>query len=262
MSIEIERSLESVRNKIIQHPVYATIRRLDELRIFMKFHVYAVWDFMSLLKALQLELTCTSIPWFPVGSGKMRLLINHIVAGEESDIDIDGHQLSHFEMYLQAMTQCGADTSEITTFIKTLQQTGDFEQAFEAAGTPISARNFVNNTFSVIRTKQPHLIASAFTYGREDLIPAMFTAMVDELQKQFPDQLDSYKYYLDRHIEVDGDEHGHMAITMTNELCNNDSEKIKAAIQIAVESLQHRLMLWDEALLEIKKNLPGFNNCS
>lgn len=252
MSIEIEKSLVSIRDKIIQHPVYAKIRSLEELRIFMRFHVYAVWDFMSLLKALQIQLTCTSLPWFPVGSGKIRSLINHIVAGEESDVDLEGKQISHFEMYLQAMKQCGADTHEIAVFVEILQRTGDFEKAFESAGTPLVAREFVNHTFSIIGANEPHLIASAFTYGREDLIPTMFTAMVDELEKQFPAQLSSYKYYLDRHIEVDGDEHGHMAITMTEELCGNDPSKIEKAIQVAKDSLQQRLMLWDGALSAMK----------
>lgn len=250
---DIEKSLLPTKKQITSHKVYAQIKSLADLQIFMQFHVYAVWDFMSLLKALQQKLTCTTVPWFPVGNGSVRALINQIVAGEESDIDSQGNQLSHFEMYLQAMEQCGADTSSILTFIHTLQQTGDFQQSYALANTPAAARAFVDHTFSIIATKQPHIMSSAFTYGREDLIPDMFTTMVDELQKQFPNQLSAYKYYLDRHIEVDGDEHGHMATTMTQQLCGNDPKKIEAAKQAATESLQHRIILWDGVLETLNK---------
>ena len=82
----------------------------------MEYHVYAVWDFMSLLKALQIELTCTTLPWKPVGDTKIRRLINSIVLEEESDVDADGNPSSHYEMYLDAMIECGADTKKIESF--------------------------------------------------------------------------------------------------------------------------------------------------
>src|SRR5688500_7535225 len=96
----IQNEIEPLRQQIINHKVYSVINDLEDLRIFMQYHVYAVWDFMSLLKSLQINLTCTTIPWFPVGSANNRYLINEIVAGEESDVDSKGERKSHFEMYL------------------------------------------------------------------------------------------------------------------------------------------------------------------
>ena len=84
---KINVAIEPLRQEIINHKVYAEIKDLEDLKIFMNFHVYAVWDFMSLLKSLQNNLTCTSVPWFPVGNTKTRHLINEIVVGEESDVD-------------------------------------------------------------------------------------------------------------------------------------------------------------------------------
>jgi len=118
---KIQEVLSPVKEEIVQHQVYKVINSTEDLRIFMRFHVYAVWDFMSLLKALQINLTCTTLPWFPVGSGSTRALINEIVAGEESDADALGNKKSHFEMYLDAMEQCGAETAEIRNFITALQ---------------------------------------------------------------------------------------------------------------------------------------------
>jgi len=249
---KLQTAIEPLRTQIINHEVYAQINSLDDLRIFMGYHVYAVWDFMSLLKALQIELTCTTLPWFPVGSGNTRSLINEIVAGEESDLDVHGIKKSHFEMYLDAMEQCGAETSEIKLFIETLQSTGDFDRAFLTAGTAEAAKNFVKYTFKLALGKQPHLQASAFTFGREDLIPGMFHTMVSDLNNKFPDQLSMYKYYLDRHIEVDGDQHSHLALAMTAELCADDDLHWQQAEQAAIDALQQRVALWDAALLAIK----------
>jgi hypothetical protein len=104
----IEKRLAPDKNRIVSHPLYPSIQRLADLQIFMEFHAYAVWDFMSLLKALQQQLTCTQVPWFPVGEADTRFLINEIVVGEEADVDANGRRMSHFEMYLAVMKQAGA----------------------------------------------------------------------------------------------------------------------------------------------------------
>jgi len=247
----IKNTIEPLRQQIINHKVYSVINDLEDLRVFMQYHVYAVWDFMSLLKSLQINLTCTTLPWFPVGSGSTRALINEIVAGEESDVDAEGEKKSHFEMYLDAMEQCGADTFEMDCFIAALKQTGDLEKAYAMASTPEEARNFVDFTFEIINSKQAHLQASTFTFGREDLIPNMFHAIVNDLNKKFPDQISLFKYYLDRHIEVDGDHHSHLALEMTAELCAENEEFWNAAEAATVASLKKRIELWDGAYYKI-----------
>ncbi|MBB2150440.1 DUF3050 domain-containing protein [Pedobacter sp. LMG 31462] len=244
---KIQHHIEPLRQEIIQHKVYGVINDLTDLRIFMEYHIYAVWDFMSLLKALQINLTCTSIPWFPVGSGNTRSLINEIVAGEESDVDAQGNKKSHFEMYLDAMQQCGADTSAFAKFMDALKSGETRNAAYEAAGTPVEARDFVDFTFQVIDGKQTHIQASTFTFGREDLIPNMFLTMVNDLNQKFPDQISMFKYYLDRHIEVDGDHHSHLALEMTAELCGNNEAHWLAAEEMSLESLRKRIGLWDGA---------------
>lgn len=72
-------TIEPLRQEIINHQVYSAIKNIDDIKLFMKYHVFAVWDFMSLLKSLQNNLTCTSIPWVPVGSAETRYLINEIL---------------------------------------------------------------------------------------------------------------------------------------------------------------------------------------
>jgi hypothetical protein len=250
---KIQEALSPVKEEIVQHQVYKVINSIEDLQIFMRFHVYAVWDFMSLLKALQINLTCTTLPWFPVGSGSTRALINEIVAGEESDADALGDKKSHFEMYLDAMEQCGAETAEIRNFITALQSGHSLEEAYEMAGTPEEARAFVNFTFSIINSGKSHNQAAAFTFGREDLIPNMFHTIVTDLNEKFPEQISLFKYYLDRHIEVDGDHHSHLALDMTAELCGQNSEYWKEAELCSLESLDQRIKLWDGVYREIMK---------
>jgi len=247
----IQSVIEPLRQEIINHKVYSVINSIDDLKVFMQYHVYAVWDFMSLLKSLQIGLTSTSTPWFPVGNANTRYLINEIVTGEESDVDGAGVRKSHYEMYLEAMEQCGADIKPILEFTAILKESGSFFKAYTEAEVPKEAREFMDFTFEVINGKQSHLQSAAFTFGREDLIPNMFISIVRDLNQKFPDQLSLIKYYLDRHIEVDGDHHSHLALDMTTELCGDNEAYWKAAEEVTVASLKHRINLWNGVYNEI-----------
>lgn len=247
----IKKATEPLRQEIINHKVYSAIKDLDDLKIFMQYHIFAVWDFMSLLKALQNNLTCTSIPWFPKGSADTRHLINEIVVGEESDVDSFGNRKSHFELYLDAMEQCGADTSQIKKFIEVLQSTGDFNKAFTISEVPKEARDFIDFTFEIIGSNKDYLQSSVFTFGREDLIPEMFVSIVNDIHKNLPDSISIFKYYLERHIEVDGDHHSHLALQMTSNLCGTNEKFWKEAEEATVASLQKRIDLWDGVYKQI-----------
>ena len=249
----IQNSIEPLRQQIIHHKVYEEIKDMKDLQVFMQFHVYAVWDFMSLLKALQQHLTCVTTPWFPTENSDTRYLINEIVLGEETDVDAFGHRKSHFELYVEAMQQCSASTAEIEKFIEQLKLTNHFQQAYNAAGTPDAAQSFVNFTFDVIQTLKPHIQAAVFTFGREDLIPNMFITMVNDIHQKFPEELSVYKYYLERHIEVDGDHHSHLALEMTARLCGQNEAFWQEALQAVITSLQKRIELWDGAYEAIKR---------
>jgi len=249
---KLQQAIAPYRAQLINHPVYNAINSLEDLYVFMEHHIYAVWDFMSLLKALQLNLTCTQVPWFPVGSADTRYLINEIVAGEESDVDETGKRLSHYEMYLDAMTQCGASTTGFERFITVLQTTNDLDTALTAAQTSDEVKSFVNYTFDVINAGKTHMQAAAFTYGREDLIPDMFHEIVKDLDYKFPQQVTKFNYYLERHIEVDGGHHSHLATEMTIELCGGDEQKWQEATEASITALQKRINLWDGIYEEIK----------
>lgn len=243
----IQNAIEPLRKQVINHKVYSSISSLEDLSTFMQYHIFAVWDFMSLLKVLQSNLTCTSAPWFPVGSGDTRYLINEIVAGEESDVDMSGNRKSHYELYIDAMLQCGADVSKIEAFLTNLKEGKNVTDSLQLSEAPEAAAHFVKATFDVIESRKTHIQAATFTFGREDLIPGMFITLVGDIHEKFPESISIFKYYLERHIEVDGDHHSHLALEMTSSLCGDDEVLWKEAEKHSIEALKQRILLWDGA---------------
>ncbi len=242
----INSSIRSQKDILLQHPLYSKVKTVDDLKHFLEGHVYAVWDFMSLLKALQSKLTCTSTPWLPVGNPEIRYLINEIVTAEETDLDNEGKRLSHYEMYIDAMKACGADISEIKSFLENVVETQNIFVSIKQSSLHKDIKAFLDFTFRVIDQGRPHEIAAAFTFGREDLIPSMFTEILKNFQKNFPEtDLDKLIYYFERHIELDADEHGPMAMQMISELCGSDPEKWKQAEDTAILALEKRIGLWN-----------------
>lgn len=247
MDIEtINKRITPYRKRLLEHSLYSEIKTIDDLHVFLENHVYAVWDFMSLLKALQNTLTCTTTPWIPIGNPEVRYLINEIVLAEETDVDQQGKRKSHYELYLEAMKACGAKTEKVTTFLDDVVATQNIFVSIKQSNFHPSVKAFLDFTFRVIEEGKPHQIAAAFTFGREDLIPDMFTEILKEFELRFPNNnLSKLIYYFQRHIELDADEHGPMAMQMIAELCGNEERKWQEVEEVAILALQKRIELWD-----------------
>ncbi|ESU21714.1 hypothetical protein FCR2A7T_01700 [Flavobacterium cauense R2A-7] len=242
----INKSIQPQRELLLQHSLYKQIQTVDDLRHFMEGHVYAVWDFMSLLKALQQKLTCTTTPWFASPNPEMRYLINEIVLAEESDLTMDGKRLSHFEMYLEAMKASGANTATIETFLDSVISMQNIFVSIKISDLHPKIKEFLNFTFEVIEHGKAHEIAAAFTFGREDLIPDMFSEILKNFQINFPEtDLSQLIYYFERHIELDADDHGPMAMQMITELCGQDTQKWREVEAVSIQALEKRIGLWD-----------------
>jgi Protein of unknown function (DUF3050) len=242
---QLKGSLFWLRSHLIDHPLYCGVSTIEGIRCFMEHHVFAVWDFMSLLTYIQRHCSCVEVPWVPKGEPNLRRMVNEIVCGEESDRLPDGRCISHYELYLEAMQDAGADTRHIQRFVSAMQSGNGVSEALIRAEAASAVRAFVETTFAIIRSDKPHAVASAFTFGREDLIPEMFTPLVSELGTRWPGKLDTFIFYLKRHIEFDAEEHGPLALELVSELCGDDAEKWEEAEQSAMKALQARLNLWD-----------------
>jgi hypothetical protein len=250
----IEHRIAPLREQLVRHPLYASIRSIADLRLFMESHVFAVWDFMSLLKSLQRALTSVEVPWIPTAHPASRRFINEIVLGEESD-EYEGRPASHFEIYLEAMQRAGANTAVITGVVDAARQSNPdrmalVHQALQAA--PSAAREFVRTTFRVIAGPVAAQ-AAAFTFGREDAIPDMFRALVKDINREMAGDLSPFVWYLERHIEVDGDDHGPLAVRMVADLCASDPELWDQAAQAAEDAIRARLSLWDGILAQLDR---------
>ena len=242
----IQDKINDQREKLLKHKLYSNIETIKDLQVFTENHIYAVWDFMSLLKALQIKLTCTKTPWVPNSNSQTAYLINEIVLAEETDINQAGERKSHYELYLDAMIDIGARTEKPVKIINEIANSEDIFNTIDNINIHPNIREFLNFTFSVIKEGKPHEIAAIFTFGRENLIPNMFNEILREFEKNVTQgDISKLIYYFERHIELDEDEHGPMALEMVSMLAENDPKKWNEIESISIQALEKRILLWD-----------------
>ena len=240
------------RAALLAHPVYSAVSSLPRLRFFMETHVFAVWDFMSLLKTLQRRLTSIAIPWTPPRSRVAARLVNSLVLAEESDeVELwhgssERAPISHFELYVRAMGEVGADTGPIHRHLAALEAGASVNAALEAAAAPVHAAAFVRTTFALLEDPHDEAVAAAFLVGREDLVPEMFRRLLPEVARVRPEPAArSLPLYLARHIDLDEEEHGPLARRLLAELCHDDATAWSRAADAGRRALGARRALWD-----------------
>lgn len=247
------RSIDQFINQIrpshealLKHPVYSQVKDIASLRRFMEFHVFAVWDFMTLLKSLQKQLTCVQIPWSPLSDTLSARFVNEIVLAEETDEVQKGYYASHFELYLKAMEEVGADTAHIQDFLHVLK-TGwgaTPEQALTPLPIPEPIKKFVTTTVE-FSYQSTHEVAAVFLFGREEVIPSMFRQVLDEMENSRGLPCPSFRLYLQRHIHLDETEHAPMGRKLLANLCEDDEEKWREAFAAASRAIDARYAFWD-----------------
>jgi hypothetical protein len=241
-------ALTPLRDQLAHHPMYARLTTLPALRAFMQQHVFAVWDFMSLVKTLQRRLTCLDMPWRPPSYPEQARIINEVVLSEESDIGPGGRPGSHFSFYLEAMREVGADTGPITTFLQAQHDGLTVDAALALANPHPNTVAFVTHTLSVVRA-DTHIVVANFLYGREALIPSMFERLREVTQ---PLAVPTLEWYFSRHIALDGGEHAPAALELLAQVCGHDQQRIVEADTFARKALSMRALLWNGVLETIE----------
>lgn len=248
--------LRPLQQALLEHPVYQSVRGINDLRCFMGHHIYPVWDFMSLLKYLQHTLAPAAWPWQPSANPALCRLVNEIVCGEESDEcppDASGRKTyaSHFDLYLRAMREVGTDTTRPLQFFEQVRNRG-LDSALSAEIAPTPCVEFMRATFGFIATGKPHVVAAAFSLGREEIVPAMFRTLLEGMGIG-AGEAPAFHYYLQRHLHLDEEIHGPLAMEMLTVLCAGDAVKLREAQEAAAAALQARIRFWDGVLTIIRK---------
>jgi hypothetical protein len=242
-------ALEPVRERLLDHELYEAVNSLPRLRSFMEVHVYAVWDFMCLAKRLQRDFTSVGPLWVPPQRPALARFINGLVHGEESDLGPDGVPASHLQLYLSAMDEVGASTVGMRRFVSLLEYGAEPDLAMSLVETPLSARVFVSNTLALATRGTTVEVLASFLYGREDLIPEMFGRLLPRWRQSRNAR--TFVYYVDRHVELDGDDHGPAAQNALAELCGDDLAAWETAYRAADEAIRARIELWDAVLADL-----------
>lgn len=243
-------SLTPLKEKLANHRIFERINSIQELKVFMEHHIFAVWDFMSLLKKLQIDLVPSGSPWVPNPNGNLVRFINEIVMEEESDQAYsNGAEISytsHYQIYLDAMTEVGASTETISRFVEMVKSEG-INSAMQKINLPDPSRLFMSHTFKLINEGKSHEIAASFAIGRESIVPLMFKRILDQ-SKLEDDQVPVFRYYLVRHAELDGDHHGPMAHKLLENMSAGDPKIQQEIIDQATKSIEQRIFFWDGVL--------------
>ena len=244
---EGSKKIESLQQKLVNHPLNYSIHNKEHLKTFMEHHVFAVWDFMSLIKATQSLIAPTTIPWVPSDHPHYVHFINQLVLEEESDFMYSNKSCnnprSHFERYLEAMTEVGANIYIISRFINTVRDKG-LDAALTIPHIPMVAKQFMMFTFDVIKRNQSHLTVAILSLGREELVPQLFRSLQQNLQIDQSNARTLFAY-LERHIELDEQEHAPIAGKLLQELCAGSSLKQLESVAIAEQALAARVKFWD-----------------
>jgi hypothetical protein len=248
-----------LRAALLDHPIYTHVASGADLRRFMEDHVFAVWDFMSLLKRLQQDMTCVRIPWFPADNTKAARLINDIVIGEETDVGPDGSYVSHLALYLRAMRDVGASTRQFEKFRSLVFVGVPVEVALTQIGAPRHVQAFVAHTMALANSGSTEEVLAAFFHGREDVIPEMFRRLLGTLYdaQHNTDRLRNFIYYIDRHIELDGDSHGPKGRELLEDLVTNSPHARERALRAACRGIEARIGLWDGTLGKLRNGRVG-----
>ncbi len=290
------RRVEPFQAKLATHYIYTRVRDQAGLQVFMKNHVFAVWDFMTLIKTLQAQLTCVTTPWLPPANPLAARLINEIILGEETDEIGRDEYLSHYALYLRAMGEIGADPGPMLRFEQALRGGATVADTLPPLDICDATKAFVLGTMRAAGG-QTHEVAAALLLAREDLIPVMFDRVVREMDgraavdsrlaragrelrerapsrlrglvpgsvkqgwqrydQEHPDPRANFRLNLQRHVHLDGEEHGPMGRRMLMELCGDDQQKWEEATLAARVALEARIALWDGVLLAIERARHG-----
>jgi hypothetical protein len=152
------------------------------------------------------------------------------------------------------MADVGASTRQFETFRSLAAGGTSVEAGMVRTGVPPHVRAFVAHTMTLAQSGSTEEVVAAFFYGREDIIPEMFSRLQKTLpgMKHDKNRLRHFIYYIERHIELDGDSHGPMGRELLDNLVAHSPQSNERALRAACNSIQARIELWNGTLSTLR----------
>ena len=248
-----KKKLNDLKHKITTHPLFANKLEREHICKFMESHIFAVWGFMSILKSLQKMITPNNLPWIPNRNTKNGLVnfVNEIILCEESDFIEGIGYISHFEIYLLAMKNIGAESVQLDKLTSKISEKGYNEKYIDDVDASNEVKSFLRHDLDVSMNGTLPEIVGAFTLGREKVIPNMFSYILPAIKATSASK--HLITYLERHIDIDGDRHGPLSTKLLDTSC--DKKQLSLAYATAVKSLELRLLVWDKVYEDISVDI-------
>ena len=236
-------ALLSAARAAADHSVYSRLTTLPAFQKFMTYQVWCVWDFMCLAKSVQIGIGCYSVPWIPPKNPSLVSLMGEIIRGEESDVGPGGEEASHFEIFIQAMDECGAESTKIKAFIDHVGAGTEVLSAMRAVDAPPAAQAFVSQTLAFCSSSIAARIG-AFSLGREELVPRMLSTLINRLdpsQKRFK----TFDWYLRRHISLDATNHAPKIAEIFRQFVGSDPALREEGLEAGLAAIRARCTYLD-----------------
>jgi len=240
---------------VIEHPVYRLLTTVPSVVRFMELQVWCVWDFMFLAKAVQRAVGCYEVPWVPPRDCSLVATINAIVGSEEADMGPDGTYQSHFEIYVAAMRQAGADTGPVGRAVELVREGVSTDEALRRAGAPDASRAFVGETLELC-VAAAHVRVAALCIGREELVPQMFTAMLSSGVSEDP-RLGAFLWYVRRHVNLDSESHGPLSAKLFRRVVGLGRGQLQEAVEGGLRAVRARRRYLDAIHDVIQSSSPA-----
>ena len=254
----IETRIAPLRKRLRQHRIYESLKSLDDVRRFMEVHVFALWDFMHLVKCLHrapstAEATCPPKKRFKKSAG-VQSLVDEMVQNYANDLNERGERMATFRMYLDAMEQLGAETKCVASFLGDCGDCGDLRAgdlgpvvgpSLLSCRAPRGAADFTAYTCQVIDSSKDHKVAASLVFGRQSLIVDALLRALGEVERREGTRVDKFRFLLSKYKSLYANNWPALSYQVLVELCGYSDEKWKEAEEAAVGALKARIALWD-----------------
>ena len=252
---QFQNSIAPFNSKLINHKIYGQISDMRKTKIFMESHVFSVWEYLTMLKALQRELATRDISFLHENVPDLPYLINQIVLNEEIEEESRGEYLSAmglYQLYINSMDEIGADSNPIKYFVDCIKVNKNWNNTIRDTITrfdniPIQTYEYLNYNLKMIELSEIHELAGIFFFGREDINSKFILLIKSNIEHE--KSLSNLKNIIKRHVDDDSkNKNPILGEYINNILCKDDDKKWKKVEISVIEAIKKRIELWDGML--------------